>query len=62
MSLRRHMRVLFQNRAVPSVADRILRTRRIHSRRPATSVALVNAQHELAFRKRRLKDQGKTKG
>jgi hypothetical protein len=56
------MRVLFQNRAVPSVADRILRTRRIYSRRPATSVALVNAQHELAFRKRRLKDQGKTKG
>jgi RsiW-degrading membrane proteinase PrsW (M82 family) len=40
------------------VADRIFRTRRIQMLRPRTSAALVNAQHELAFRKRRLKDEG----
>jgi protease PrsW len=38
------------------VADRIFRTRRIQMMRPHTSAALVNAQNELAFRKRRLKD------
>ena len=40
------------------VSDRILRTRRIQSMRPRASAALVNAQHELAFRKRRLKEAG----
>jgi protease PrsW len=40
------------------VADRIFRTRRIQMMRPRASAALVNAQHELAFRKRRLKDDG----
>jgi protease PrsW len=39
-------------------ADRIFRTRRIQEVRPQTSAALVNAQNELAFRKRRLKDMG----
>jgi protease PrsW len=38
------------------VADRIFRTRRIQMMRPHASAALVNAQNELAFRKRRLKD------
>jgi hypothetical protein len=37
----------------------ILRTRRIDPTRPRASAALVNAQHELAFRKRRVKDEGK---
>jgi RsiW-degrading membrane proteinase PrsW (M82 family) len=41
------------------VSDRIFRTRRIKLERPRASAALVNAQHELAFRKRRLKDDGK---
>ena len=41
------------------VGDRILRTRRIDPTRPRASAALVNAQHELAFRKRRVKDEGK---
>jgi RsiW-degrading membrane proteinase PrsW (M82 family) len=40
------------------VADRIFRTRRIQMMRPHASAALVNAQNELAFRKRRLKDHG----
>jgi RsiW-degrading membrane proteinase PrsW (M82 family) len=40
------------------VADRIFRTRRIQLMRPHASAALVNAQNELAFRKRRLKDHG----
>jgi RsiW-degrading membrane proteinase PrsW (M82 family) len=40
------------------VADRMFRTRRIEEMRPQTSAALVNAQNELAFRKRRLKDWG----
>jgi RsiW-degrading membrane proteinase PrsW (M82 family) len=39
-------------------ADRTWRTRRIDSRSPAVSAALVNAQNELAFRKRRLRDRG----
>jgi RsiW-degrading membrane proteinase PrsW (M82 family) len=39
-------------------ADRMLRTRRIDSRRPRVSAALVNAQNELAIRKRRLRDRG----
>jgi len=38
--------------------DRILRTRRIDNLYPALSAALVNAQHELAFRKRRVRDRG----
>jgi hypothetical protein len=40
-------------------ADRALQTRRIDELRPNRSAALVNAQHELAFRKRRVRDQGK---
>lgn len=39
-------------------ADRMFRTRRIDARSPAVSAALVNAQNELAFRKRRLRDRG----
>ena len=39
-------------------ADRVLRTRRIDEFRPRHSAALVNAQHELAFRKRRVRDEG----
>jgi hypothetical protein len=39
-------------------ADSMLRTRRIDSRRPRVSAALVNAQNELAIRKRRLRDRG----
>jgi protease PrsW len=38
--------------------DRMLRTRRIDLLHPALSRALVNAQHELAFRKRRVRDEG----
>jgi protease PrsW len=37
--------------------DRMLRTRRIDPVRPRASAALVNAQHELAFRKRRVRDR-----
>ena len=40
------------------VNDRAFRTRRIVARNRETSAALVNAQHELAFRKRRLRDRG----
>ena len=40
------------------LADRMIRTRRIDALDPKQSAALVNAQHELAFRKRRVKDQG----
>jgi RsiW-degrading membrane proteinase PrsW (M82 family) len=40
------------------VADRILHTRRIQEMQPRASAALVNAQNELAFHKRRLKDLG----
>ena len=39
-------------------ADRVYRTRRIDGRNRAVSSALVNAQNELAFRKRRIKDRG----
>jgi RsiW-degrading membrane proteinase PrsW (M82 family) len=38
------------------LADGILRTRRIDELHPSRSAALVNAQHELAFRKRRARD------
>jgi RsiW-degrading membrane proteinase PrsW (M82 family) len=38
--------------------DRMFRTRRIDRMRPRESAALVNAQHELAFRKRRVKQEG----
>ena len=41
------------------VRDRIFRTRRINGMRRRASSALVNAQHELAFRKRRVRDDGK---
>jgi RsiW-degrading membrane proteinase PrsW (M82 family) len=39
-------------------ADRMFRTRRIDRLHPRESAALVNAQHELAFRKRRVRDAG----
>jgi RsiW-degrading membrane proteinase PrsW (M82 family) len=39
-------------------ADRRYRTRRIDRAHRSASAALVNAQNELAFRKRRLKDRG----
>lgn len=38
--------------------DAAFRTRRIHAADRAASAALVNAQNELAFRKRRLRDRG----
>jgi len=40
------------------VADRMFRTRRIDRLHPRDSAALVNAQHELAFRKRRVRVGG----
>jgi hypothetical protein len=40
------------------VGDRMLRTRRIDSMHRQKSAALVNAQHELAFRKRRVQNEG----
>jgi RsiW-degrading membrane proteinase PrsW (M82 family) len=40
------------------VGDRMFRTRRIDRLHPAASAALVNAQHELAFRKRRVRNAG----
>jgi len=40
-------------------ADRVLRTRRIDRFQKRRSAALVNAQHELAFRRRRVRDTGK---
>jgi hypothetical protein len=40
------------------VGDRMFRTRRIDRLHPRESAALVNAQHELAFRKRRVRDGG----
>jgi len=38
--------------------DGVLRTRRIDAFHPKRSAALVNAQHELAFRKHRVRDRG----
>jgi RsiW-degrading membrane proteinase PrsW (M82 family) len=38
--------------------DRAFRTRRIDAVHPRLSAALVHAQHELAFRKRRVRDEG----
>jgi RsiW-degrading membrane proteinase PrsW (M82 family) len=40
------------------VSDRLLRTRRIDREHPKASAALVNAQNELAFRKRRVRNEG----
>jgi RsiW-degrading membrane proteinase PrsW (M82 family) len=40
------------------VGDRMFRTRRIDRLHKRESAALVNAQHELAFRKRRVRDDG----
>ena len=40
------------------VSDRMLRTRRVDRKHPQASAALVNAQNELAFRKRRVQDEG----
>jgi RsiW-degrading membrane proteinase PrsW (M82 family) len=42
-----------------ALEDRMFRTRRIDRLHPALSGALVNAQHELAFRKRRVSDLGR---
>jgi protease PrsW len=39
--------------------DRMFRTRRIDPAQPRASATLVNAQHELAFRKRRVRDEGR---
>src|SRR5262245_16469441 len=41
------------------VRDRIFRTRRVNGMGRRASAALVNAQHELAFRKRRVRDEGR---
>jgi len=41
------------------VTDHTLRTRRIDPTRPRASAALVNAQHELAFCKRRVRNEGR---
>ena len=41
------------------LGDRIFRTRRINGMQRRASSALVNAQHELAFRKRRARDAGR---
>jgi RsiW-degrading membrane proteinase PrsW (M82 family) len=41
------------------VGDRMLRTRRIDRMHRRRSAGLVNAQHELAFRRRRVRDEGK---
>src|SRR5215831_5817351 len=41
------------------VGDRMLRTRRIDRIRRRASAALINAQHEIAFRKRRVRTDGK---
>ena len=41
------------------VRDSIFRTRRVKGMGRRASAALVNAQHELAFRKRRVRDEGK---
>jgi hypothetical protein len=40
------------------VQDRILRTRRVNGMQRRVSSALVNAQNELAFRKRRVRSNG----
>ena len=40
------------------VRDRMMRTRRIDRAHRQTSAEVVNAQHELAFRKRRVHDEG----
>jgi hypothetical protein len=40
------------------LADRVLRTRRIDQTHPHLSAALVDAQHQLAFRKRRVRNAG----
>ena len=40
------------------VSDRMLRTRRVDREDPEVSAALVNAQNELAFRKRRVRNDG----
>src|SRR6476469_3850235 len=40
------------------VGDRMLRTRRVDREPPKASAALVNAQNELAFRKRRVRNEG----
>ena len=39
-------------------SDRMLRTRRVDRKHPQASAALVNAQNELAFRKRRVRNEG----
>jgi RsiW-degrading membrane proteinase PrsW (M82 family) len=44
------------------VHDRILRTRRVRGMQRKASSALVNAQNELAFRKRRVREKGEDPG
>ena len=39
-------------------SDRMLRTRRVDRKHQQASAALVNAQNELAFRKRRVRNEG----
>ena len=51
-------RTVSRNEYGEIAGDRMLRTRRIDPVRPRASAALVNAQHELAFRKRRVRDRG----
>jgi RsiW-degrading membrane proteinase PrsW (M82 family) len=41
------------------IGDRMFRTRRIDRGHPRESAALVNAQHELAFRKRRVRQENR---
>lgn len=41
------------------ISDGLLRTRRIDPRQPYASAALINSQHELAFNKRRVLDEGR---
>src|SRR5262249_42847033 len=51
-------RAVSQSEYEEIVGDRVLRTRRVDPMRRRASAALVNAQHELAFRKRRVRDEG----
>jgi hypothetical protein len=52
-------RTMTEDEYTDLLGDNMFRTRRIDWLRPRTSAALVNAQHELAFRKRRVRDEDK---
>jgi len=52
-------RCVSQDEYADILRDRAFRTRRIDELHPALSAALVNAQHELAFRKRRARNEGR---